>query len=304
VSRAPDTAAHQREVQARPHPPGTHPHPRPRRKVDWELIACGWAGHVIFGTDAEEVRPQDELIAVQYEDIRWYRCLRCDSWVALSPPAAPSRPHPPDRDEIAIPLRGKALRDKVVLRLIAIDRAFHFLILVLLGLGVIAFAGNETSLHDAYYRVLTALQGGVAGGPVQTSGHVGILHELDKLFTLRSGTLRGVGAALLGYGLLEGIEAVGLWLGKRWAEYLTFVATTILLPLEVYEIIHRQSALKIIGFVINLAVMIYLLYAKRLFGLRGGGAADEALRAQDTSWEAVERTTPFGAKPTGRGAEP
>src|SRR5205085_11694300 len=101
------------------------------------------------------------------------------------------------------------------------------------------------------------------------------LHELDKLFSLRSGTLRGVGIALLAYGVLEGVEAIGLWLTKRWAEYLTFVATTILLPLEVYEIIHRQSALKIIGFIINVAVVIYLLFAKRLFGLRGGGAADE-----------------------------
>ncbi len=252
---------------------------------------------MLVGRDAAEVRAQDELIVREFEGIRWNRCLRCDSWVALSPPAEPSRPHPPDRDEIEIPLRGKALRDKVVLRVIAIDRAFHFIILVLLGIAVIAFAGNEASLRDTYYRVLTGIQGGVAGGPVQTSGHVGILHELDKLFSLRSGTLRGVGAGLLGYGLLEGIEAVGLWLGKRWAEYLTFVATTILLPLEVYEIIHRQSALKIIGFLINVAVVVYLLFAKRLFGLRGGGRVDEELRAADTSWEAVERATTASALP-------
>ena len=92
--------------------------------------------------------------------------------------------------------------------------------------------------------------------------------------------------------MLEGIEAVGLWFAKRWAEYLTFLATTILLPLEIYEIIHRQSLLKIIGFIINVAVVIYLLYAKRLFGVRGGGKADEELRYRDTSWEALERTAP------------
>src|SRR5207253_1407318 len=109
---------------------------------------------------------------------------------------------------------------------------------------------------------------------------------------LRSGALREVGAALLGYGVLEGIEAVGLWFTKRWAEYLTFVATTLLLPLEIYELTTRVSLLKAIGFIINLAVVIYLLYAKRLFGLRGGGAVDEELRARDTSWEAIERTTP------------
>jgi uncharacterized membrane protein (DUF2068 family) len=272
-------------------PPGTH-HPRPRRKVDWELVACGFRGHTIVGTDAAEIRPEDDVLARDQGEVRWYRCLRCDSWVALAPPESPAREHPPGRDEIEVPTRGKALRDKVVLRLIAIDRAFHFVILVLLGVGVIAFAGNETSLRDTYYRILTGLQGGVAGGPVQTSGHVGILHELDKLFSLRSGTLREVGIGLLAYGLLEGVEAIGLWYAKRWAEYLTFLATTILLPLEIYEIIHRRSALKIIGFIINVAVVVYLLFAKRLFGLRGGGKADEELRERDMSWEAIEHSTP------------
>jgi uncharacterized membrane protein (DUF2068 family) len=277
-------------------PPGTH-HPRPRRKIDWELISCGFSGHALVGLDAATVRPQDALVVREQSGLRWYRCLRCDSWAALPLPSSPTTQHPPDRDEIVVPLRGKALRDKVVLRLIAVDRAFHFLILSLLGIAVLAFAGNENALRDAYYRILTGLQGGVAGGPVQTSGHVGILHELDRLFSLRSGTLRGVGIALLAYGVLEGAEAVGLWLAKRWAEYLTFVATTILLPLEVYEIVHRQSALKIIGFIINAAVVIYLLFAKRLFGLRGGGAADEALRARDMSWEAIEQATPEAAVP-------
>jgi uncharacterized membrane protein (DUF2068 family) len=163
---------------------------------------------------------------------------------------------------------------------------------VLLGIAVILFANNEQSLRDTYYRILTDIQGGVAGGPVQNTGHVGILHELDRLFSLRSGTLREVGIGLLALAVLEGVEAVGLWFAKRWAEYLTFLATTLLLPLEIYEIIHRQSALKIIGFLINLAVVIYLLYAKRLFGLRGGGKADEERRAHDTSWEAIERTAP------------
>jgi hypothetical protein len=157
---------------------------------------------------------------------------------------------------------------------------------------VLVIASHEGVLRHRFYRVLTDLQGGVAGGPVQTSGHVGIAGELDKLFSLRSATLREFGIALLAYGVLEGLEAVGLWLTKRWAEYLTFLATSILLPLEVYEIIHKGTALKVIGFIVNLAIVVYLLFAKRLFGLRGGGAADERERARDMSWEAVMRTTP------------
>ena len=235
---------------------------------------------------------QDSVIAREEHGVRWYRCLRCDSWLALEPPATPARPHPPERDEIEIPLRGKALRDKIVLRLIAIDRAFHFLILMLLGIAVLLFAANEKSLRNAYYKMLTDLQGGVAGGPVQTSGHVGILHELDKLFSLRPGRCARSGSRCSPTACSRGSRRSGLWFTKRWAEYLTFLATTILLPLEIYEIIHRRSALKIIGFLINLAVVIYLLYAKRLFGLRGGGEVDEELRARDMSWEAIERSTP------------
>jgi uncharacterized membrane protein (DUF2068 family) len=282
-------------------PPGTHPPPRPRRKIDWELVACGFSGHALVGLDAELVREEDGVLVRDDPPIRWHRCLRCDCWVALEAPAAPGKKLVPPREEIEMPLRGKALRDKYVLRLIAVDRAFHFLVLVLLGIGVLAFAGHETSLRDTYYRVLTDLQGGVGGGPVQSSGHVGILHELDRLFSLRSGTLQEVGFGLLAYGLLEGVEAVGLWWAKRWAEYLTFLATAILLPLEIYEIIHKRSGLKIVGFIINVAVVVYLLYAKRLFGLRGGGAADEAERARDMSWEAVERATPPGLVPRAGG---
>jgi uncharacterized membrane protein (DUF2068 family) len=270
--------------------PGTQ-HPRRRRQIDWELISCGVRGHVLVGRDAGPARPQDALVVCDLGDMRWHRCLRCDCWVALPVPAHALREHPPDRPEIEVPLRGKALHDRIVLRLIALDRVVHFLILGLLGIGVLAFAANRRSLHDAFYRVLTAVQGGVAGGPVQSSGHVGIVHDLDRLFSYRTGTLREVGIALLAYAALEGVEAVGLWRGRRWAEYLTFVATTILLPLEIYEIIHGGTALKVIGFLINLAVVVYLLFKKRLFGLRGGVAVELAERDRDMSWEHIELRT-------------
>ena len=67
-------------------------------------------------------------------------------------------------------------------------------------------------------------------------------------------------------------------------------------------IIHRRSALKIIGFIVNVAVVVYLLYAKRLFGVRGGGEADEQERFRDTSWEALERTAPPAPTSAAHGA--
>jgi hypothetical protein len=48
-------------------------------------------------------------------------------------------------------------------------------------------------------------------------------------------------------GLLEIVEGVGLWLRKRWAEWLTVIATSLLVPFEIYELIHRPSPLKAAG---------------------------------------------------------
>ena len=103
-----------------------------------------------------------------------------------------------------------------------------------------------------------------------------------------------VGVAIAAYAGLEGVEAVGLWFAKRWAEYLTFVATIVFLPYEIDELIKSVTALKLVALIINLAVAAYLLYAKRLFGVHGGGRAERAEREVDTGWTAIERATPRG----------
>ena len=274
-------------------PPGTQPPRRWRPRLHWELLLCGVSGHELVGTDAAQLRPQDAIFA--REDAggtRWYRCLRCDSWLALGKPEHPTRPFPPERAEIELPLRGKPLRDKIVLRLIAIDSAFHFLVLGALGALVLVFAADRGTLRQTFYKVVADLQGGVVSG--QSHASHGLLHELDNLFTTSSAHLHLLGAVLLVYAAVEGIEAVGLWYQRRWAEYLTFLVTASLLPLEVYEIVTRTTALKLAAFVINVVVVIYLLVAKRLFGLRGGAAADEAEGERDQGWGALERAAPPG----------
>jgi uncharacterized membrane protein (DUF2068 family) len=275
-------------------PPGTVKPKRFRPKLHYELLVCGVQGHELIGTDVAELRPEDELVAFEEHGIRWHRCLRCDSWLPLEPPANPPRRHMPPREEIELPPRGKPLRDKVVLRVIAIDRAFHFVVLGLLGILILVFIGHRDSLHHTFVRIVSDLQNGVGGGPVQTS-KVGIVKELDRLFSLKSSTLHLLAIGVLAYAALEGIEAIGLWFQKRWAEYLTFVATTVFLPLEVYELLNRLTPTKVIALIINLAVVIYLLFAKRLFGLRGGVRAEEALRERDVGWEAIARTAPAHA---------
>jgi uncharacterized membrane protein (DUF2068 family) len=263
---------------------------RRRRKLSYELLDCAWHGHVLVGTDAAEVRPEDGPIIREFGGLRWHRCLRCDDWLPRPPPTSPARPSPPDRAEIDVPLRGRPLRDRYVLRLIAVDRMIHFLILGLLAAAIFVFAAHRALLHRDFVRIVTDLQGGV-GGPVHTTSG-SVEHDLTRLFSFSTRNLIITGVAIGAYALLEGVEAVGLWRGRRWAEYLTFVATTVLIPLEVYEIVRAPTALKSIALAINVAIVVYLVVAKRLFGLRGGHGAEEAIRAADMGWPAIEAATP------------
>jgi uncharacterized membrane protein (DUF2068 family) len=275
----------------RPHrPPGTQKPRLFRPRFHWELLVCGVHGHELIGTDAARLRPEETAVAREVDGIRWYRCVRCDSWLPLAPPEKPKRDLPPEREEIRLPLRGKALRDKVVLRIIAIDRAIHFLVLGLLASAVFLFAGHEIRVRDVFYRIVNAVQG-TNTSPAHPAQH-GFLHTVEHLFTLRSSTLYAVGVAAALYALLEGAEAVGLWYQKRWAEYLTFLATLVFMPYEIYELSRSVTPLKVAALVVNVLIAFYLLFAKRLFGLRGGAAAEAKERVRDIGWAALDRTAP------------
>ncbi|WP_055495057.1 DUF2127 domain-containing protein [Streptomyces sp. TP-A0356] len=271
-------------------PPGVGS--RRHRLLWYELLQCARRGHHLEGLDAAQVRSRDAVLVRDFGDgLRWHRCLRCDAWLPVRPAAHPGRTFPPEREEVAIPLRGKALRDRYVLRLIALDRLVHFLVLGVLSIAVLGFAHERRRLSGAFYRTMDLLQNSV-GGPTGRSGH-GLLGELSRAFAARASTLWAIGLVLGAYAVLEGVEAIGLWLTQRWAEYLTFVATTVLLVPEIYELAEgRITPTKILTLIINVAISVYLLIAKRLFGLRGGGKAEAAERARDTSWEALERVLP------------
>jgi uncharacterized membrane protein (DUF2068 family) len=261
-------------AQRRLAPPGVVKR-RFRPKFHYELFVCGARGHVLVGTDAEQVRPVDSAFVREYEGSRWYRCLRCDAWLPLPPPVRVRRRLPPERSEIELPIRGRALRDKIVLRLIAIDRAVHFLLLGSLAVLAFVLAAHRAKLTHLVDRLNVLFFGTRTGTGAPRHGFT---HEVERLLTLNVTTLRLIGVAATAYALLEGAEAYGLWFQRRWAEYLTFVATTLFVPYELYELGGKITVIRVGAFAVNLAILLYLLLAKRLFGLRGGAEADRAVR--------------------------
>jgi uncharacterized membrane protein (DUF2068 family) len=86
-------------------------------------------------------------------------------------------------------------------------------------------------------------------------------HTLDRLGRLRGHQVAVLGWAAIAYGALEEVEGVGLFRRRRWAEWLTVIATSVLIPLELYEVVHKPSWLKIGGVTVNIVIVVYLARA-------------------------------------------
>ena len=82
---------------------------------------------------------------------------------------------------------------------------------------------------------------------------------LKKVINLNPRTLAFSGIGTGVYAIVTSIEAVGLWYEKRWAHVLVLGLVGISIPPEIYELIRGISVIKILIFLLNLAVLGYLL---------------------------------------------
>jgi len=85
----------------------------------------------------------------------------------------------------------------------------------------------------------------------------GFLEKLGLVNKLRVEELSGF---TFFYAALLLTEGIGLLRQKRWAEYLTVVATASFIPLEIYEIHRHVTWVRVLVFVINLAILAYLFF--------------------------------------------
>ena len=95
-------------------------------------------------------------------------------------------------------------------------------------------------------------------------GHPHVATLLDKLLGLGPRKFAAIGVAACVYAVLFVIEGWGLWREKRWAEYLTSIVTASLIPLEVWEIHHHFTWLKVLALAVNVLIVAYLVYLLRL----------------------------------------
>ena len=167
------------------------------------------------------------------------------------------------------------------MRLLATERAFKALLLTIVGIGVLRFRGSKDSLEAAFQTDLPLLRPFAerVGWNIDSSW---IVRVLDDAFGLSRTALGWLAVALFAYAVLQSAEAVGLWRVKRWGEYLAVIATSVFLPLEIHELLNRVTVLRLLALIVNVAAVVWLLWSKRLFGLRGGGAAYHREHAEES----------------------
>jgi uncharacterized membrane protein (DUF2068 family) len=90
-------------------------------------------------------------------------------------------------------------------------------------------------------------------------------HTLERFGHLSDIKIYSLAAGVLIYGLVEGTEGVGLIFRRRWAEYLVLITTGVGLPIEIIALIKSVTAWGAVSFGINLAIVVYLIWRKRLF---------------------------------------
>jgi uncharacterized membrane protein (DUF2068 family) len=234
--------------------------------------------------------------------VRFARCLRCDAWV-LADPAEAGAERLPDMSQIKMPQRGKVLRDAFVLKLIAVNRAFHAVVFALLAVIVLVLELHLTPVQGQIRRFLDDTQTGMAGTG-QDASRSFVLRQLQHLAGVHRHTLILLLVTATAYALVEGTEAVGLWRQRRWAEYLTAIATAGFLPFELHELAKRVSVGRVLALVVNVAVLVYLLWAKRLFGIRGGGRRDESALETAEVLEPLPGQFPDAASESGQPVGP
>jgi uncharacterized membrane protein (DUF2068 family) len=233
----------------------------------WELVTCALGGHVTYAPDEEALA--DRLSGKTGLGEVW-RCLRCGEFTLGAPHA---RGHAEDAPMI---MRGKALRQAIIIRTLAVERLFRAVIITLAAYAVWKFRGAKGAIQATLDRDLPIFR--AAGFKVD---QMTIVHELEKALAAKPATLALLTLMLAAYALLEVVEGVGLWLLKRWGEYFAVIATSVFLPLEIHDLAKGITMTRVVTFTINVAAVIYLLVSKRLFGLRGGRKAyDEERRGE------------------------
>ncbi len=139
------------------------------------------------------------------------------------------------------------------LLLIAAFKLFKGFALLALGFGARHMLSQNLSTNVEHWLDL-----------LRIDPHNYYIHRLlEKIADIDPHKLKQLRAGTFFYATLFLIEGTGLALRQRWAEYVTIISTSSLIPIEVYEMVKNYSGVKVAFLVINIGVVVYLIFELR-----------------------------------------
>jgi uncharacterized membrane protein (DUF2068 family) len=244
--------------------------------MDWSLYRCGRAGHITYAPDEPHLREQMSAGTASGE---LWQCLRCASYVAGPPDGAgPAAQAPAVK-------RDDQIRGDFILKLFAIERAIRVLLYGTVAFGLWRFASARLTLIQAFDKDVPIVRSlfQELGFNINKS----LVHELQQLLHISPTKLTLIASGITALAVLSAVESFALWQARRWGEYFAMVVTSLGLPIEIYELSNSVTITKIILLVLNLLLVVYLIWSRRLLGVRGGKAAyDNRLRTESVIDEA------------------
>jgi uncharacterized membrane protein (DUF2068 family) len=140
-----------------------------------------------------------------------------------------------------------------LLRLIALFKLVKAALLIAVGVGALKLIHKDVAGAVEHWVELLRLD---------PNNHY-IDTALEKASNLTPDKIKQLGLGSMIYAGLFLTEGIGLWLEQRWAEWLTVIITSSLIPIEIYEIYRHPTAIKFAVLLINIAIVAYLLYRIR-----------------------------------------
>jgi uncharacterized membrane protein (DUF2068 family) len=148
-----------------------------------------------------------------------------------------------------------------ILFLIALFKLFKAALLIVVGLGALKLLHKDLSTTALHWAQVLHMD------PENRYIH----RILARVFRVTPKQLKELSVGTFIYAGLFLTEGLGLLLRKHWAEYFVIVTTSLLVPLEIYELVRHFTVVKLAVLVINVLIVWYLVVRVRSRSKRFSG---------------------------------
>jgi uncharacterized membrane protein (DUF2068 family) len=139
------------------------------------------------------------------------------------------------------------------LRIIAVFKFLKATALVALGIGAFKLLHKDVGGFLEHWTMALGLD----------PGNRFVDSVLAKASNLNPQQIKKLGLGSFLYAALFLAEGTGLWLMKRWGEWMTVIITSSLVPVEIYEIYRHPSLVKVAVLLVNIGIVAYLIHHMR-----------------------------------------